>query len=244
MRKLQLQTADGLVDCTEHRPAGTGPFAPVLFFMDAIGWRPAMWRMADRLAENGYLVLVPNLFYRAGDYPPFDPRTMWSDPAERTRAFGLIRSLTPGKALADAGAYLDWLEAHPDARAGGAGAVGYCMGGTLAFRAAAAFPARLRAVAAIHAGNLVTDAPDSPHLGAGRVRATCYFAVADHDRACTPEHQEVLGQALLDASVKHTLEPYAGASHGFAVDDSPVYERGAAERHWQRVLELFAETLR
>ena len=243
-RKLQVRTADGLVECTEHRPDSAGPWPAVLFFMDALGVRDAMRAMADRLAESGYHVLLPNLFYRSGAFPPFDPKTFWSNPDERGRLMALIGSLTPDAAMRDVGAYLDTLAATPGVKSGKVGCVGYCMGGMLAVRAAAAFPNRIAAAASIHGGSLVTDKPDSPHLGAPSIRGRVYVGAADNDRSFTPEQRQALEAALRAAGVRHTVELYAGAQHGFAVPDLPVYDPAASEQHWDRVLRLFEETLR
>jgi carboxymethylenebutenolidase len=215
----------------------------VILFPDAGGVRPGMHEMAERLASHGYLVALPNLFYRAGAYAPFDLKTVFSDPAERARLGAMMKQAGVVPVMRDTEALLDVLAREPGARADQVGIVGYCMGGRLAFAAAGAHPTRVAAVACIHGGNLATDDPTSPHLQAGKIRAQLYFGVADNDQSCTPEAQALLKAALDDAKVRYTMELYPGASHGFAPPDLPVYDHAASERHWERVLALFAETL-
>ena len=242
--RLDVRTPDGVADCVAFRPDGPGPFPSVIFYFDAGGVRPAMEEMAARIAAQGYFVLLPNLYYRSGPFAPFDTRTVFGDPAERARMGALIRSVTPEGAVRDTTAFLDALAEQPGVRSDRVGCVGYCMGGRMAFVMAAALPDRIAAVAAIHAGNLVTEAPDSPHLGAPKIRARLYLGVADNDASATPAQQASLKAALDAACVRYELELYSGAAHGFAVPDFTVYDEAAAERHWERVLKLFDEELR
>ena len=246
--QLDVRTPDGTMDVTLHAPPGGGAAPTVIFFADAGGVRPVMQEMAARLAAAGYRVAVPNLYYRAGAYEPFDVRTLFSDPAERQRMTGIIGLVGPDGLTHDIGALLDALAGQPGGQAGGpadgpVGCVGYCMGGNWAFRTAGAHPSRVAAAASIHGGNLATDDPSSPHRQAGRIRAQLYFGVADHDPSCAPESQAQLITALDQTSVGYQLELYPGAAHGFAVPDNPSYREPAAERHWRRVTTLFAETL-
>jgi carboxymethylenebutenolidase len=223
---------------------GEGPRPAVLVYPDAFGVRPSLQEMAERLAGLGYVVLLPNVFYRAGDYPPFDKSTVWGDPPERARLMALLGSLTPDRLRADAAAYLDALAARRDVRRDRLGTIGYCMGGRLAFLTAALHPDRVRAAASFHGGGLVTDAPESPHRLAGRVKASVYLAVADQDRGCTPEHQGALATALAAAGVHYAIELYPGKKHGFAVTDHPgAYDAEAQARHWRRLETFLGETL-
>jgi carboxymethylenebutenolidase len=241
--KLEVRTADGVMDVHLH-PSPSGGRAPtVLFFFDAFGVRPTMHEMAERLASHGYCVALPNLFYRAGAYAPFDAKTVWTDAAEKGRLMALIKQTTTAGTMSDVGALLDALATRPEARADQVGAMGYCMGGRIAFTAAGAHPERVAAAASIHGGGLVSDEPDSPHRQAAAIRAKLYFAVAANDPCATPEGQAPLRAALDEAKVRYQLEVYPGAQHGFAVPDMPVYDAAAAEQHWERVLSLFAETL-
>lgn len=241
--ELDIRTADGVAHAWTYR-GGEGPRPAVLLYPDAFGVRPAMHDMADRLARLGYLVLLPDVFYRAGTFPPFDIATVWSDPPERARLMALIRSLTPERVASDGAAYLDAIAARRDVRGDRIGVTGYCMGGRLAFLAAAQHPDRVRVAASFHGGGLVSDAPDSPHHLAGRVKASVYLGVADDDRSCTPEHQAALAAALGAAHVDYRIELYRGKRHGFAVADNVgPYDEEAAHRHWRRLEAFFGETL-
>ncbi len=241
--ELEVRTGDGVARAWCFG-SGDGARPAVLMYPDAYGVRPTMKEMAGRLARLGYVVLLPAVFYRAGDYPPFDKATVWTDPPERERLQKLIQSLTPERLRADAAAYLDALAARRDVREDRVGVTGYCMGGRLSFLTAALHPDRIRAAAAFHPGGLVTDAPESPHRLAGRVKASVYLGIADQDRGATPEQQGALATALAAADVAYTLELYRGRRHGFAVPDHPgAYDPEAAERHWRRLESFLGETL-
>ena len=241
--EIDIRTRDGTAHAWVHG-GGEAPRPAVLLFTDAYGVRPVMQAMAGRLAGLGYLVLVPDVFYRAGDYAPFDKATVWSDPPERERLMSLIRSHTAERVHADGGAYLDAISARRDVRGDRIGAVGYCMGGRLSFLTAGMHPERIRAAASFHGGGLVTDDPDSPHRLAGRVKASVYLAVADSDRGCTPEHQGALAAALAAADVEYCIELYRGKKHGFAVSDHPgAHDPEAEARHWRRMESFFGESL-
>lgn len=212
--------------------------------MDAFGLRPAMDAMAGRLVAAGYAVVQPNLYWRSGDFAPFDARTTFSDPGERARVMALMNAVHPPQVCADTVALLDTLADDPRIRPGPVGLLGYCMGGRQSLFLAAHLGPRASALACIHGGGLVRPDATSPHLGAPRIAARCYFAVADNDNSCTPADCDVLAAALTAAGVQHEIETYPGALHGFAVDDSPVFQAAAAEKHWARLLALFAEKLR
>lgn len=241
--KLQIRTPDGVADAWAYRPEKAAKAPAVLFYPDAGGVRPSMHEMAARLAGLGYFVLLPNVFYRAGEFAPFDMKTVFSVPEERARIMNLIKSLEGAAAMRDAGAYLDAIAAHAGVRPGKVGITGYCMGGRLAFITAGTYPDRIGAAASFHGGHLITGEPDSPHLAADKIKAELYFGVADEDGGCTPEHQGMLASALGAAHVAYQIELYRGARHGFAVPDMPVYDEAAAERHWARLTALFASAL-
>jgi len=241
--EIDITTADGVSHAWIYRD-GDGPRAAVILYPDAFGVRPVMHAMAERIAGLGYVVLLPNVFYRAGDFPPFDGATVWTDPPERDRLMALVRSLTVERIEMDGAAYLDALAAQPHTRADHVGITGYCMGGRLSFRTACQHPDRVRAAASFHGGGLVTDAPDSPHRFASRVKASVYFGVADGDGSCTPEHQGALATALAAAGVDYRIELYRGKKHGFAVTDhAGAHDPEAAERHWRRLESFFGEAL-
>ena len=196
--RLDVTTPDGVMDVTLHEPDG-GPAPAVIFFSDAGGVRPVMQEMAARLASAGYLVAVPNLYYRAGAYEPFDIATLFSVPGERKRMGDIIALAGQHGLDRDTGALLDALAAHPGRQGERVGCVGYCMGGYGAFRTAGAHPDRIAAAASFHGGYLATDDPASPDGQAGRIRARLYFGVADADPSCSPASQAQLVTALSQA---------------------------------------------
>ncbi|HEU4404102.1 MAG TPA: dienelactone hydrolase family protein [Polyangiaceae bacterium] len=242
--RFEVETGEGAMTTWVYRPlAGEGPWPAVIFYMDGPGLRDALHAMAQRLAWGGYVVLLPNLYYRAGDQAPFDPATVFSDPSERERLMALALSVTSDAAMRDTAALLRFLDGLPGVEGKAVGCVGYCLGGLVALWAAVAHPDRVAAAASIHGGRLATDAPDSPHAHADQIRGRVYVGVAGLDPNFTAEHTERLRSALDAAGVRATVEIYPDARHGFAVPDLPVYDRESAERHWRRVLELFAEAL-
>ncbi|RGC65915.1 Dienelactone hydrolase family protein [Micromonospora sp. MW-13] len=244
---VDVPVGGGVADAILVRPDDDGPFPAVLFFMDAFGLRPRLVEMAERIASRGHVVLVPNLFHRAGRAPLFDLSRL-ADPQERGRAFArimpLIAALTPEVVAGDAAAYLDFLAARDDVAPGPVVVTGYCMGGTNALRAIEAHPGRIAAMASFHAGRVVTDAPDSPHRGVGSVTGELYFAHADQDQSMTPEQIATLEAALDAAGVRYRSERYTGATHGFTMADTAAYDERAAERHWVALFDLLDRTFR
>ena len=244
---VDITTPDGVADAFLAAPEGRGPYPGVLFYMDAFGPRPRLEEMAERIAAEGYVVLVPHVFYRQGRAPLLDTSVL-SDPEARGQLFKKLspwmQELTPERAMRDADAYVDYLLGHDEVGDGPLGVTGYCMGGALSLRTAAHRPEQVGAAAAFHPARLVTDAPDSPHLLVDRLQAEVYVASADNDQSMTPEAQERLDAALTDARVTHTCEQYDGASHGFTMSDTAAYDEAATERHWAALLPLFARTLK
>ena len=239
---VEVPTPDGICPSVLVTPDGDGPWPAVILFMDAGGVRPAMVEMAEHLAVMGYVTLLPEMYYRHGPYEPFDFRTAFSDEAERARLMGMIGGLSKEMAARDTGAFLDWLAARPDAAGTRVGTTGYCMGGGLSLTAAGHYPDRVAAAASFHGGHLASDAPDSPHLVAGRIRGRVYVAAAEEDGSFPPEQAHRLEEALSAGGVDHVIETYP-ARHGFAVPDNPTYDPAAAERHWQALADLFGATL-
>ncbi|GAA3045345.1 dienelactone hydrolase family protein [Streptomyces glomeratus] len=243
---LDIPTRDGTADAYLVHPDDRSPHPAVLLYMDAFGLRPRLKAMADRLARNGYTVLVPNLFYRHGRAPLVELPDL-IDTSERPDLFRQImpfmRALTPQAAERDADAYLRRLADCPEAADGPVGVTGYCMGARLALRTAGTHPDRVAAVAGFHGGRLATDSPDSPHLVAGRVTAEAYFGHADRDPSLPPEQIERLEKALTEAGVRHRCEVYPGARHGFTQADTSAYGAEAAERHWTELLALLDRAL-
>lgn len=241
--RVEIITADGSDDAYVFTPEGPGPWPVVLFYMDGPGIRPALFEMARRLANQGYYVLLPNLFYRSGAYQPFDPATVFAQQAERERLMGLIYTVTQAHAMQDTAGIFTWLDSQPRADATRVGTVGYCMGGSQALNAAGFFPERVKAAAAFHAGRLATEQPDSPHLLAEHITAALYIGVAGIDHGFDDAQRQRLESALTAAGVPYELEVYAGVQHGFAIADLPIYDAPAAEQHWQKLLALFAAEL-
>ncbi|MFF7755421.1 dienelactone hydrolase family protein [Streptomyces sp. NPDC007971] len=242
---VDIPTADGTADAYLAHPADGSPHPGVLLYQDAYGLRPQLRAMADRLAGAGYTVLVPNVFYRhgrtpIGELPEFiDPS---ADPSLWERIGPVMASHTPEQTERDADAFLGWLADSPLVAEGPVALTGYCMGARLALRTAATHPERVAAAAGFHGGRLATDAPDSPHLGAGRITAELYFAHADQDQSMPEEQIRRLEEALTAAGVRHRTEVYAGAPHGYTQADTPAYSREADERHWAALLDLLKRT--
>jgi carboxymethylenebutenolidase len=238
-----IPTADGRARGTLHVPDSGGPWPGVIMFPDAGGFRATFGEMGDHLAGLGYVALVPDVYYRAGEWAPFDMATAFSDAKERTRLFGLVRSLTNERIIADAGAYASFLLARPEVRGSAVGTTGYCMGGRISMLAAGGIGAQIGAAASFHGGRLaVADDQASPHLAADRITATVYVAGAVEDGSFTPEQAELLDSALTAAGVEHTVEFYP-ARHGFAVPDNDTFDPAASARHWAALQHLYQSRL-
>jgi carboxymethylenebutenolidase len=236
--ELEITTRDGRCPSYVWRPPGRGAWPAVLVYMDGIGIRPAMLEVGERLATHGYFVLLPDLFYRSGRYAPMNARTVFTDPSERKILMEKYLSLvTPANVMADSEAFLAWVASQSDVRRGPIGTTGYCRGGLMSLTAAGTYPDRVAVAASYHGGNLATDAPVSPHRLAPRIRARVYVAGAIEAASFTDEMKARLEQALTDAGVDHLIESYP-AKHGFVLRDTPSYDPGAAERHWETLLAL------
>jgi carboxymethylenebutenolidase len=241
---VSITTRDGICPASVFTPSDSGgPWPAVIFFMDGLGIRPVMWEMGQRLADSGYLVLLPDLYYRLGAYPPMNPAQVLSDPKAMGDLMKFVTSLNRDRKVADAAAFIDFLSSRPDVKGDRFGATGYCMGGNASLTAAGAFPDRFAAAASFHGGNLATDQPDSPHLFLKKMTGRVYVAGAIEDAHFPEEQKNRLEKALTDAGVDHLIETYPGVRHGFAVPDLPVFNPAAAERHWKALFGLFHETL-
>jgi len=212
----------------------------VIFFMDGFGIRPAMWEMGQRLADGGYMVLLPDLYYRAGCYLPMLPAQVVADPNFREKLMRFITSLDRDRKVSDAGAFIEFLVSRTDVKGDRFGATGYCVGGNVALTAAGAFPGRFAAAASFHGGGLATGQPDSPHLFVKNITGRVYVAGAIEDAHFTEEQKNLLEHALIEADVEHFVETYP-ARHGFAVPDSPAFDPTCAERHWKALFTLLDE---
>ncbi|HEY1921476.1 MAG TPA: dienelactone hydrolase family protein [Tepidisphaeraceae bacterium] len=238
--QINITTPDGKADCHFVRPAGKGDYPTVIMYMDVFGVRPSLIAMAERLSSSGYNVLLPNLYYRAGAFAPFNPATAFENEQERNRLMALRQSTNQDLAKRDAAAFLDYL-AKESAPGSKIGCVGYCMGGAYAITAAGTFPDRVGAAATFHGGRLATDQPDSPHLLAPKIRAKVYIGIAGIDAHFSDAEKDRLKAALEAAHVRHEIEVYPGVRHGFTISDMPAYDREACERHWDRLLQLLGE---
>jgi carboxymethylenebutenolidase len=246
MRKdVTIPTPDGEARAFVFTPdAGDGPWPAVILYMDAPAIRPALFDMGQRLAEAGYYVLLPDMFWRIGPYEPIDLKSIKTD-EDRRAVFGpLMGSTNPEKQMRDTRAFLDFLDKQPQAKAQKVGVTGYCMGGGIALRAAGTYPDRIAAAAAFHPGNLATDAPDSVHRLAPSMKAKVLVAGADEDRSFPPEQKDKLAAALKEAGVDAEVAIWPGAHHGWVPADMAVHNPEAAERHWRELLGLFGETLK
>jgi len=244
MSKIDIKTRDGVCPSYVYQPAGEGPWPAVLVYMDGLAIRPAMLELGERLATLGYFVLLPDLFYRSGPYEPMDPHTVFSDPQKRKVLMEkFFAPATPANIMSDTRAFLTYLAAQPQVMPGGIGTTGYCMGGLMSLTAAGTYPDQIVAAASYHGGRLASDAPDSPHLLAPKMRARIYVAGAIEDQSFPDDMKERLERALTEAGIDHTIETYQ-AKHGWVFRDTPVYDAAAAERHWRSLGALFAATLK
>jgi carboxymethylenebutenolidase len=214
----------------------------IIFYMDAGGIRPTVLGMAERLADAGYVVLLPDLFYRFGPYGPFDPTEIFKGDV-RAILGPLMRTTGNAKAAEDTAAFLAYLDTRDDVKGEKIGAVGFCMGGGMAIAAAGVWPDRFAAVASYHGGNLATDASDSPHLYAPKLKAELYIAAAENDGSYPAEMAKRFEKSLSEAHVRYRAEIYP-AAHGWMKPDFPVYDKVAAERGWQEMLSFFNRSLR
>jgi carboxymethylenebutenolidase len=238
---VEVSTGDSIMATRIFHPAAASPLPLVVIFMDAFGVRDALAAIARRIASDGYVVALPNLFHRAGTFAPFDPRTAFTDPAERGRIMALIRSLVPAQVIDDVRALIAHCAGERSADTSRVCVVGYCMGGGHALRMAGAFPDRVVAAASYHGGHLATESTDSPHLSAAKATGRLYIGYAENDGSFPEAERERLVAALTDAGVAFTVEGYT-AAHGFAVPDQPVYDERAAARHYETLFALLRES--
>jgi carboxymethylenebutenolidase len=236
---VNVTTPDGTADCYFVHPAsGTAP--GVLMWPDIFGLRPAFRQMGKRLAESGYSVLVVNPFYRTKKSPTADAGA--ATPIDQVMP--LARTLNATTHMTDAKAFIAWLGTQPSvAKNRKMGTQGYCMGGPIAFRTAAAVPDRVGAVASFHGGGLVTDKPDSPHLQAATSKAQFLVAIAANDDARSPNDKTVMKETFEKANLTAEIEVYADAAHGWCPPDSRVYNEHQAEKAWGRLLVLYGKAL-
>jgi carboxymethylenebutenolidase len=241
-QQIEIPTTDGHTTTFISHPERGGPFPIIIFYMDAPAIREELRDMARRLATSGYYVMLPNMYYRKGVMElgplPADPES-----PERKRMFELMRSLSIPLVMDDTKALLDFAATQPAASKGPIGTVGYCMSGQYAVNAATHFPERVKAAASIYGVALATDQPDSPHLAGKKTQAELYFGCAETDVYAPMETVEKVRQSMKADGANAEVEIYPGTHHGFAFPKRPVYDKDAAERHWERLLALYRRNL-
>jgi carboxymethylenebutenolidase len=248
---VEIKTPDGTCDAAFIHPK-TGSHPGVLLWPDAFGLRPSMRAMASRLAAEGYSVLVPNPFYRVSKAPFTDASKFdFQNPTDRAKLGPLMGSVNaPGNPEKDAVAYVAFLDAQKEVnKSKKIGTQGYCMGGPLVMRTAAALPNRIGAGGSFHGGGLVSDKPDSPHLLASKIKARMYFGIASNDDKTQPDAKDKLKEAFASAHVPAEIEVYSASMHGWCVSDmpmqngAPIYNKPDAERAWTKLLALYKKAL-
>jgi carboxymethylenebutenolidase len=237
--EVNVTTPDGVADCYFAHPS-TGTAAGVVVWPDIFGLRPAFRQMGKRLAESGYAVLVVNPFYRVKKAPT--AAAGGATPIQEVMP--LAQGLNETTHMTDAKAFVAWLDGQAAvAKNRKIGTQGYCMGGPMAFRTAAAVPERVGAVATFHGGGLVTAAANSPHLQAAKSKAQFLIAIAENDDARAPNDKTAMKDAFAKANLTAEIEVYAGAAHGWCPPDSQVYNEPQAEKAWSRLLALYGKAL-
>jgi carboxymethylenebutenolidase len=242
--EVAVHTNDGECRTSVFTPTeGAGPWPGAIFFMDGLGIRPTLFAMAQRLADAGFVVLLPDLFYRAGPYEPLDVKAVFASEDRRAVLGPLTGSTDNQRAAQDTEAFLDHLHGHRHVVGNRVGTTGYCMGGAISLTVAGIFPDRIAAAASFHGGSLATDSDLSPHLLVDKIQGRVYVGAADNDSSYPPPMAARLVEAFMASSVDHRHELYVGAAHGWTMSDFPVYDRDAAERHWSELVGLFAQAL-
>jgi len=241
-RQIEIQTKDGQMNTFICHPERFGPHPVILFLMDAPGIREELRDMARRLGTVGYYVMLPNLYYRSGveDLGPFVGE---AHAATREKLMQLMGTINIPMVMQDIDALVAFAALDRAASSGSTGCVGYCMSGQYAVNAAVRHPDRVRAAASIYGVRLVTDKPDSPHLAPQHTNARLYFGCAETDQHAPREMIDALRTELEAKRANAEVEIYPGTQHGFAFPQRPVYNKPAAERHWERLFALFGDTL-
>ena len=242
-QQVEVPTADGKVDALLLRPESDDPLPGIINLTDGLGFRPAFADQSKRIAELGYVVLTPNIFYRTAKTPVFDHEPDFRNERTIIRFSELKEPLTPDAMARDGSAYVDFLARQPFVSSGPMGVVGFCFAGQFALSVAAARPDRVGAVASFHGGGLFTDTAKSPHLVLPRVKARLYFGHAEHDQSMREESIEKLEWALQSWGGNYESEMYA-ARHGWMIPGREVHNPEEAERGFAKLIEVFDSTLR
>ncbi|MCW5745509.1 MAG: dienelactone hydrolase family protein [Alphaproteobacteria bacterium] len=238
-----IATKDGAMETFICRPERNGPFPAVFFLMDAPGIREELYDMARRLGTVGYYVLLPNLYYRAGRDTKYGPDVLEHGSAEHTRMRAVRTKMTIPPVMDDLAAMMAFVDAQKEVRKGPIGCHGYCMSGPYALAAAARYPDRVAAAASFYGTWLVSDAVESPHLTLGKAKGELYIACAEHDDLAPPDMVMELQGLFAKSGAAGELEIYPKVHHGFAFPQRKVYDKPAAERHWERLIALYRRTL-
>ncbi len=243
-KDVNVPMAAGVSDSALFYPEGKGPWPAVLVWTDILGLRPVFREMGRRVAAEGYVVLVPNPFYRNAKAPVVDGSFDFSKPEDRAKVMPMAAALTADANISDAKAYTTFLDQQPQTdKSKKMGVQGYCMGGPLTFRTAAVRADRIGAAATFHGGGLVTEKPDSPHLMIPQMKAEMLCCIADNDDKRDPAAKDVLKQAFAAAHLKATVEVFEGCNHGWTVRGSQVYNEAGAERAWGYLTALYKRNL-
>ena len=241
-QQVKIKAKDGECKAWVFTPDGEGSWPGVIFYMDAFGIRPAMKEMAAHIASQGYVVLLPDLFYRLGDYEELQPKEVFK--GDFRAIVGPRMSSTDNlKTTEDSASFIAYLDTRKDVVGKKIGTVGFCMGGGMAIMAAGKYSDRVAAAGSFHGGNLATDQPTSPHLAMPRIKAEIYVAGADKDHNYPPEMAEKVEAELTKDGVRHKCEIYEGKSHGWMKPDMPVYDAEGAKRGWSELFALYSRTL-
>lgn len=240
---LDITTKDGAMETFICRPERGGPYPAVLFLMDAPGIREELYDMARRLGTSGYVVLLPNLYYRAGRDTKYGPDVLEKGSAEHTRMRAVRTKMTIPPVMDDVAAMLAFIDGRADVKKGPVGCHGYCMSGPYALAAAARYPDRVAAAASVYGTWLVSDAMESPHLTLAKAKGELYIACAEHDELAPLPMVEELRGLFSRSGAAGELEMYPGVHHGFAFPGRWCYDKPAAERHWERLIALYRRRL-
>lgn len=241
---VDVPMESGKADAALFYPEGKGTWPAVLVWTDILGLRPVFREMGRRLAAEGYVVLVPNPYYRSQKAPVVSGSFDFTAPEDRAKLMPLAGTLNQETAFSDAKHFFGFLDAQKQVNTKRkAGVQGYCMGGPLTFRSAAAVNNRVGAAATFHGGGLVTEKPDSPHLLIPKMKCQVYCAVADNDDKKQPTAKDTLRESFAAAKVPAKVEVYEGANHGWTVRGSQTYNETAAERAWSELLALYKKAL-
>ncbi len=244
LQEVQIRTAAGNVDALLVGPDKADALPGVLQLTDGLGLRPAHADLSKRIAEHGYVVLTPNIFYRTTRPPAFVFEPDFASERTMNRFREITSPLTPDAMASDGSAFIDFLSAQPKVSRGPMGVVGFCFAGQFALRVAAARPDRVAAAASFHGGNLLRDTGESPHLVLPLVKARLYFGHADNDRSMPADAIEKLEAALRAWGGEYESEKYDGALHGWMIPGGKAYYHEHAERGFAKLMELLDGTLR